>query len=224
MINKNTRIPEGEAILNTPSLSMEEYSKIMYKRLAKDYLRFANNVISGTGPVQNGSVMEIGTGPGWGGISLLQCRTDLTLTAIEASADMAKVATQNALEAGVASRFTCKTGYAENMAIFKDNTFDVVISRDSLHHWDNPAQVFAEIQRVLKNDGKVFISDSRRDISLGANMIVEIFGATMPKGMGKHWKASIQASYTKKEIETILSTSLPECTVSEGFLDLSIVK
>ena len=44
----------------------------MKKNLGKEYIRFADNVIKKVNPVQNSTVLEIGPGPGWAGIQLLQ--------------------------------------------------------------------------------------------------------------------------------------------------------
>ena len=46
------------------------------------------------------------------------------------------------------------------MNILPDDHHDLLISRDSLHHWDDPERVFLEIVRVLKPDGKLYITDT----------------------------------------------------------------
>lgn len=40
---------------------------------------------------------------------------------------------------------------------------DVITSRSTIHHWQDPAQAFREIDRVLKPDGIAIITDVRRD-------------------------------------------------------------
>jgi ubiquinone/menaquinone biosynthesis C-methylase UbiE len=44
---------------------------------------------------------------------------------------------------------------------FADETVDLVVSTLSLHHWEDPANVFAEIARVLKPSGVALIYDPK---------------------------------------------------------------
>jgi len=45
---------------------------------------------------------------------------------------------------------------------FEDATFDVVHSKDSLHHMDSPERALAECCRVLKRDGAALIVEANR--------------------------------------------------------------
>lgn len=49
-------------------------------------------------------------------------------------------------------------GDAHNLK-YEDNTFDTVITRLSMHHFNNPRIVLKEIKRVLKNLGELIIID-----------------------------------------------------------------
>ncbi|MBN1906543.1 MAG: class I SAM-dependent methyltransferase [Deltaproteobacteria bacterium] len=219
------RVPEGGAIVDGHEMSMEQYSEIMKRQLHKEYIRFAENVINKTDPQINSRVLEIGPGPGWAGINLLQKRRDLILVGVEASADMVRVALKNAKEEAVDDRCEYKIGFAENMQEIDNSSIDLVISRDSLHHWADPHKVFDEIKRVLKPDGKLFIHDSRRDMNLFGRMIVAILSKFIPHNMGKYWKSSIAASYTPDEIKNILETgNLEGWIVTGDFMDLVISK
>jgi ubiquinone/menaquinone biosynthesis C-methylase UbiE len=149
------RIPEGEAIEDTREMTMEQYSETMKKQLGKEYIRFADKIIREIDPLRNAVVLEIGPGPGWAGINLLLKRSDLRLKGIEISVDMVRVAAQNAKKEGLADRTQYMTGTGEHMVQIPDHYFDLVISRDSLHHWTDPEKIFREIKRVLKPDGKL---------------------------------------------------------------------
>jgi len=217
------RIPEGVAIVDSSEISMEQYSKIMKKQLGKEYERFANNVINKVGPVQNSSVLEIGPGPGWAGIELLKKRMDLKLTGLEASSDMIRVAKSNASSESVNCSYV--VGLGENMEKIGDHQFDLVISRDSMHHWEDPEKVFKEIERVLKIDGKIYIHDSRRDMNAFGRLIVNIFSRFIPYNMGYYWKTSIAASYTPMEIQKMLQNiGITDWCVESDFMDLKIYK
>ncbi len=194
------RIPEGGAIDNSSEMTMKQYSERMKKMLGKRYDLFADNVISKVEPMENSKVLEIGPGPGWGGISLLNKRPDLFLDGIEASADMVAVATENAKNEGLKNKAKFFVGVGEDMSTIPDNQYDLVISRESLHHWIEPEKVFKEITRVLKQDGKICIYDHRRDLNLFGKTIVSVFGTLKAGEMAKYWKSSIAASYTQQEI------------------------
>jgi ubiquinone/menaquinone biosynthesis C-methylase UbiE len=45
---------------------------------------------------------------------------------------------------------------------FEDSTFDVVHSKDSLHHMDSPEQALAEYRRVLRREGSALIVEANR--------------------------------------------------------------
>ena len=51
-----------------------------------------------------------------------------------------------------------QTGNAEKLP-YEDETFDLVITRLSLHHFVNPEKMFHEMKRVLKKGGKLVVWD-----------------------------------------------------------------
>jgi ubiquinone/menaquinone biosynthesis C-methylase UbiE len=138
---------------------------------------------------------------------------------------MVRVATDNAKKEGLAERVLYKVGVGESMTGIPDHHYEMVISRDSLHHWTEPKKVFLEIKRVLKSDGKLYIHDHRRDLSLFGKLIVNVFSVFIPGGMGKYWKSSIAASYTKEEIQAILTDlQINDWSVNTDLMDLVIFK
>lgn len=219
------RIPEGGAIEDSSEMTMEQYSSIMKKQLAKEYDKFAKDVWMRIKPVENAQVLEIGPGPGWAGIRFVQKRPDVMLYGLEASPDMVRVASENAKEEGIGDNCEYFTGVAENMYELKDATYDLVISRDSLHHWIEPEQAFREIKRVLKPEGKLYIHDSRRDMGYFGTLIVNLFSTVIPHNMGKYWKTSIAASYIPREIEIMLEkTGCAAWIVDADMMGLTIYK
>jgi ubiquinone/menaquinone biosynthesis C-methylase UbiE len=225
MKKPKSRIPEGGAMDNSSEITMKQYSEKMKKMLGKHYDLFADNVINKVAPLQNSKVLEIGPGPGWGGISLLNKRPDLNLDGIEASADMVAIAIENARVEGLENRTEFFVGIGEDMSSILDNHYDLVISRESLHHWIEPEKVFKEISRVLKSDGKICIYDHRRDLNFFGKTIVFVFGKLKAGKMAKYWKSSISASYTQEEIrEKLDSIGFRDWTVECDLMNLLILK
>jgi ubiquinone/menaquinone biosynthesis C-methylase UbiE len=218
------RVPEGGAIDDSPAMTMEQYSEIMYRQLGKEYVRFAENVMTSVDPKPGSKVLEIGPGPAWAGINLMKKRRELIIDGLEASADMIRVARANTEKEGLEG-FSFIQGVAENMTGIPDDQYDLVISRDSIHHWTDPGKAFSEIKRVLKPDGKVYLHDSRRDMKPLGRLIVMVFSRFLPHNMGYHWRASIAASYTPDEISEILSSSgIDDWKVKADLMDLVIYK
>lgn len=154
--------------------------------------------------ITKGNALEIGPGPGYVGLEWLKRSSGSALTGCEISRDMIKLAEKNAKEYG----FGAKASYVEGNCMqmpFEDNSFDAVFSNGSLHEWEDPIRVFAEIGRVLKPGGLFCITDMRRDV----NPIVKrlIYYSTKPKEIRPGFITSQNASYTVSELQNILSRS-----------------
>ena len=223
MKHLSPRTPEGGAIHDSSEMTMEQYSAIMKKTLGHEYRRFIQDMTQQIQPPRGAAVLEIGPGPGWVGIWLAKARPDIRLDGLETSPDMRRVAQMNAESEGVAERVRYLPGVVERMESLPDASYDLVISRDSLHHWDDPLAGFREIARVVKPDGQVYIRDSRRDLGVGAKLFVNVIGGLFVGKMAKYWKSSIAASYTPSELQAMLR-SLPNARwkISSRFLDLGI--
>ena len=217
------RVPEGEAIDDIPELSMDELSE-SFKRRMKEYKQFVDLIINKLKLRNHLRVLEIGPGPGWITILLAQRDPTLEIIGLEISQDMIRVANKNKQEEGVEENIKYIHGTAENMSLFEENSFDAVISHDSLHHWDYPSKIFNEIARVLKNDGILCIEDGRRDIGVGAKIIFKLAKLFISKTMSYYWKTSIMASYTPEEARNLIDeTDLRNrYDVSADLFDLTI--
>ncbi len=200
------RISEGEAILDQIDFTTEEYSEAC-RKMEGEYRRLINFIFKKLDIKENSKILEIGPGPGWIGIMMAKQDPSLTIIGIELSKDMMRVANKNIRKEGIDDRISYIHGNAENMYKFLDNTFDVVFGNGTLHHWENPINVFNEIFRVLKPDGIFCISDGRRDIGLGAKVIFHTMKWFIPKFMRIGWKTSINAGYTPEELTEILDQS-----------------
>lgn len=222
------RVPECGAIKDSDSssgLSAERYGEVMRERLGDEYRRFAQRAIEKAKPPEGGLVLEIGPGPGWAGIELLTARPDLRLIGLDASPDMLRAARKNAEAEGLGDRAQYREGEAETLSGLEEQGFDLMISRDSLHHWEDPAAAFSSFARALKPEGRIFISDERRDLGLKERAFLCLVGRLSAGPMFRYWKSSLAASYTKDEIEGFLAGSgLKDCRVEEGFLNLTVTR
>lgn len=79
------------------------------------------------------------------------------VTAYDLSARMLDVVSDTARERNITNLDT-RQGVAEQLP-FDDNSMDVVISRYSAHHWQDPGMALREVRRILKPGGHVIFMD-----------------------------------------------------------------
>lgn len=154
--------------------------------------------------ITNGTVLDVGTGPGSLATEFAKKLPHTKVVGLDLSDVVLAVASENAHKNEVASRVSFKKGNAEDMP-FDDDTFDLVISSNTLHLLEDPVEMFNEVQRVLSPEGKFFISDFRRSL-LGI------------------FTVHIRASYSLKEVEDLLNKSeLQNWKVKDSFFWLTIL-
>lgn len=154
--------------------------------------------------ILSGHALEIGPGPGYLGLEWLKTTDSATLTGIDISQAMIRLAEKNAADYGFQDRTTYRSGTAMSLP-FPDGAFDAVFSNASLHEWENSLQVFHEIDRVLKAGGRYCITDLRRDMNFLTFWVMKQ-GVEDRKFLPGLY-SSRNASYTVSEIREILSRS-----------------
>jgi ubiquinone/menaquinone biosynthesis C-methylase UbiE len=148
----------GRRRRNTPRLFQGRSSRtydFVSRRIARTmYRRFASDAAS-VAPA-NGAVLDVGTGPGVLLVELATRRPDLRLDGIDLSADMVTAATRNLAPFG--ERAQVRVGDATGLP-YEDDSFDLIVSSLSLHHWDHPDQAAPELARVLRPGGQIIFYD-----------------------------------------------------------------
>lgn len=214
--NDKPRIPETEDIQEESDV--EIYDQMM-SGLRDKGLMVTDEIIKAG--INKGLALEIGPGPGYLGLEWLKKTSETRLIGIEISTDMIKIATRNSKQYHLEDRVEYVNGNAMKIP-FEDNKFDAVFTNMSLHEWTQPIDVFNEIYRVLKPNGKYYISDMRRDISKEAKNTLEnnIKPKTKIPGLTK----AINASYKVNEVQSILIKSkLQEYTINNAYFTLEII-
>ncbi len=192
-----SRVAETDHGLTGESLT--QMYDLMSRRL-RDLGLMETGRIIGSG-IDRGLVLEIGPGPDYSGLEWLKRAPEAKLQALEISADMIRIAMNNARQYGLESRVSYALGDA-HLIPFADNTFDGAFSIYSLHEWADPGQVCDEIYRVLKPGASYCIYDIRRDV----NELVKwlMLWLTRPSGIRSGLLASINAAYTVEEVHSLL--------------------
>jgi ubiquinone/menaquinone biosynthesis C-methylase UbiE len=127
------------------------------------YRAVARQVLAGL--PEAGTVLDVGTGPGRLLVRLASRRPDARFVGIDPSADMSSRAARHAHDAGISDRVATVVAAAEALP-FPDQSFDVVVSTLSAHHWADQASAVAEQVRVLRPGGRLLVVDLRRSASV----------------------------------------------------------
>ncbi|MBU1661092.1 MAG: class I SAM-dependent methyltransferase [Chloroflexi bacterium] len=219
------RIPESEAIAEMTDA--RRFSEVMSSNQFRqaDYRRLARLAVD-MGLPPGAKVLDMGTGPGFVAIEVARLLkgTECQVVGMDLSGSMLALAAENAAKAGVNSILTWREGDVKAMP-FDDGEFDLVVSNDSLHHWDDPLPGFDEVARVLKDDGLCIIHDSKRLQHWWPWLFVKTISLTIPPDFRIHWWNSIKSSYTAQELQAILERSrLTGWRIEESFMDLMVVR
>jgi SAM-dependent methyltransferase len=131
------------------------YDTLVASVLEGFYARVAGEVATAH---PDGSLLEVGSGPGRLAVRLAREDPGMTLTGVDISEAMVERATRRAAAAGLSERVRFEVGDVGALPL-PDQEFDGVVSTPSLHHWSDPASGLAEIYRVLKPGGEARIYD-----------------------------------------------------------------
>lgn len=119
-----------------------------YELLARDIVTYC----------QGGSILDIGTGPGWLLMKLHQLSPGSRIAGLDASPAMVTRARRNLVKAGFSHVIDVSEGYADHIP-FPDGSFGTIVSTGSIHHWKDPAHGLNEVYRVLKHNGYALMYD-----------------------------------------------------------------
>lgn len=200
------------------SIIVHHYDQMMRSSRDKGYLYINEIIESG---IEYGWALEVGSGPGYLGLEWLKNTGGTRLTGLDISADMVKVAEKNVSEYGLEDRVEYVVGNAMNLP-FDDEVFDAVFSNASLHEWEDPVAVFNEIQRVLKEGGRFYISDLRRDMFFLVKFFLKL--QSKPKEMRSGLDSSLNASYVEEEVkDLLLETKLDKFEITKNPFSIKII-
>jgi len=169
---------------------------------------------------KGGNALDIGCGGGRLVMKLAKSYPFSEVVGLDLSDEMLKLAMRRAASAGLSGRVKFSKGNAERIP-FPDNSFDLVASTASLHHWSRPKKVFDEIARILRPGGKCAVADMRRDAVppfVGFLWFVQHFVVPSALRKAEEPLGSIQSSYTPEEAsELVLGSKLGAfCRVTGG--------
>jgi ubiquinone/menaquinone biosynthesis C-methylase UbiE len=161
--------------------------------------------------VTQGVGLDLGTGPGYVAVEIARQRPDLRMVGLDLAAHMVERAGRLAARSGLNGRGLWPQADGHRLP-FADDSFDLVVSSFALHHWSDPLRILDEMARVLKPDGRYYIADVCREVTVWQRLfayasipVVSLpFGSYL--GYGGYYE-SVRAGYTRAEALALLKRS-----------------
>ena len=130
-------------------------SKTMTQSSAFTDEQVLERIIRAASPSKENWVLDIGSGPGIVATALAEYSK--SVTAFDITPSMIEAAKKRSSELGI-ENIEFKVGRAENLP-FEEDSFDIVVTRLTTHHFPEPELVLKEIRRVVKPGGRVVFAD-----------------------------------------------------------------
>jgi ubiquinone/menaquinone biosynthesis C-methylase UbiE len=139
-------------------------SAVLYDRVAAPgfspfYRKVTSEVLS---KLAAGRILDVGTGPGRLLSEIAERNPRLQLCGADLSRKMLRLASTRHKASGFSQVRFVRANVID--LPFSDETFDLVLSTASLHHWRNPAAGMRECLRVIRPGGSCWIYDLRTDV------------------------------------------------------------
>ena len=165
--------------------------------------RFCQDFLTLSPPLDR--VVDVGTGTARIPIELCRRAPEARGTGGDLAAHMLALAEKNVADAGLSDRITLERVDAKGLP-HASGSFGGVICNTILHHIEDPRPALAEMLRVLRPGGVLFVRDLVRPETDEA--VAELVGkhaAHDTPGQRALFEASLRASFTLEEIRAIVA-------------------
>ncbi|MFH1771814.1 MAG: class I SAM-dependent methyltransferase [Candidatus Omnitrophota bacterium] len=181
-------------------------------------LRIAKKIQSQKQAEGGVSILDIGCGTARIPITVAKKLIDCNVTAVDLSQNMLEVAKNDTKEAGISDRIDFKLSDGSKLD-FADNSFDIVMCSNMLHHQKEPVKLLKEMKRMVKGNGAVFVFDLLRPFSKWIiEFYVAVVGIPYNKAQKQSYRESLYSSFSLKEIKDALqSAGLKGAMISAHF-------
>ena len=175
---------------------------------------FVRDVVSSF-PGHLGQVVDLGCGPGDIAIRLSRAAATTRITAVDGSPAMLALARAALRTAGHEVRVKFMEGRLPGVAL-ADGHFDLVLSKDMLHHLPDPQVLWSEVKRLGRPGAAVCVMDlSRPESPAAAHEIVErVSGGEHPL-LKTDFYNSLCAAFTTEEVRAQLEVAGLPLSVSQ---------
>ena len=148
-----------------------------------------------------GKVLDLGTGTARIAIELCRQQDNCQVLAMDAATNMLEIARLNVAVAGFEYCIELRQGDAKSIPLNND-TCDLVISNSLIHHLPEPSISLAEMLRVLRPGGRLFVRDLLRPESAEqVEHLVRLYCCEEPESNQQLLRQSLFAALDLREIQ-----------------------
>lgn len=149
-------------------------------------------------------VLDVGTGTAQIPVEMCRVSPRVELVAIDLADEMLRIAARNVTRAGFENRIKLERVNGRELG-YPDAHFAAVVSNSIIHHIPNPADCFAEMVRVCRPGGALFVRDLLRPHS---DQELEHLVKTYAGDANDHQRAlfanSLRAALSLVEVSSII--------------------
>jgi ubiquinone/menaquinone biosynthesis C-methylase UbiE len=161
-----------------------------------DFLAFWNGA---------GLILDLGTGTGQIPIELCRRAPKVQVVALDLAEHMLHLARENVSRAGLRDRIRLERGDAKELP-YAAGTFGAVISNSIAHHIPEPRKVLAEMVRVVRPGGCLFVRDLLRPADEETvQRLVGLYAAEANAHQRQMFADSFRAALTLEEIRDLVA-------------------
>jgi ubiquinone/menaquinone biosynthesis C-methylase UbiE len=152
-----------------------------------------------------GAILDVGAGTAQIPIELCRQHPTGTVLAIDLAQHMLDVGERNVAAAGLAERIRLQLVDAKRMP-YADGSFAALISNSIVHHIPEPAAVVAEMVRVVRPGGLIFVRDLLRPADDAAvRHLVKQYAGGANAHQQQMFEDSLRAALTLEEVRGLLA-------------------
>jgi len=217
---------KGRAELSLEVWGVEEvefYARAMEPRTRYVHAPLARRIVQSLPSLpESPLIVDVGTGPGFLCIELAKPLPGAAFIGVDPSPHAVETARQCATRAGL-ERFEARPGRAEQLPVNSD-IVDLVVSRESLHEWEDAQAGCAEMCRVLKPGGYLALEDLNRACARWKRtLFVLLTGLGTDLEITRERLRAYEMAFTPEEVEELLEHSGFEIIKSETGLNLFVL-
>ncbi len=135
------------------------YDQLARRKVRRLYARVAADVAA-VALADGARLLDVGTGPGRVPLAIADAVPGLSVEGIDRSEEMIEHAQRVATDAGMRDRVRFAVADVVDLP-YLDDTFDLIVSTLSQHHWAHVSEGVGELLRVIKPTGQIWIYDLR---------------------------------------------------------------
>lgn len=161
-------------------------------------------------------LLDVGTGTALIPIELCRRHVACRVIAIDLAAEMLKLADLNIARSGLSSAIQAARIDAKQMP-YTAGSFEAIISNSIVHHIPQPSDVFAEMVRVLRCGGLLFVRDLLRPNSLAElDHLVATYAGKENAHSQQLFRDSLHAALSLREVQDLaVAHGIPAGAVSQ---------